>query len=322
MSESKTSVPKFGSFRPKPEISSSVLDQGEKDRVRSRQHDKEDKRRQHDSEGKSRHEHHRPRKSHSKERRRDTSNERHPSSKHRQLVETNAPAACKEEIEELFIIDRKGDVKNLVYGSVHRYSVPPFHRVGAGNVLGLPSFVRIDRAYGDEKGIILNDRRYFKSIRREKYIFSELERERPRLLKIRQGITAEESPAQSDYVSVHISRGKKRKRCSGDETSGSEGETNYRSIHGKAKPKEDPEDEILHYATESDFSGSETGRTVELDAGVRQKTVELSRKVNESPRDVQAWLALIDHQDVLIRGDQRRVTNAELRSTADIKIHM
>ena len=52
--------------------------------------------------------------------------------------------------------------------------------------------------------------------------------------------------------------------------------------------------------------------------------VKLSRKVEQSPHDIAAWLALIDHQDTLIRveGDQRRITNAEMRSTADIKIHM
>jgi hypothetical protein len=86
---------------------------------------------------------------------------------------------------DIFVIDRKGDEKNLLYGSVHRYSVPPFHRAGAGSVLGIASFMRIDRDYGDENGIVLNDRRESKSNFREKYIFSIIEKERPRLLKIR-----------------------------------------------------------------------------------------------------------------------------------------
>jgi hypothetical protein len=247
MSGSKSSIPKFGSFRPKP--TSPVLDQSsEKDRVGSRQHDNEDERRKHDREekrrqqdreGKIRHEH-RSRKSHSKESRQNTSNERHLSSKYTQLVEpSHAPAASKDEIEESFIVDWKGDVKNLVYGSIHRYSVPPFHRAGAGSVLGLPSLVRIDRDYGDEKGIILNDRSDFKSGRREKYIFSKIEKERPRLLKIRQDITTQDSPSETDYISLHISRGTKRKRGSEDDGSCSEdGEMNYRSIHGKAKARQ------------------------------------------------------------------------------------
>jgi hypothetical protein len=53
--------------------------------------------------------------------------------------------------------------------------------------------------------------------------------------------------------------------------------------------------------------------------------VELSRKVEDSPHDVDAWLALIEHQDKLLgvsEDGRRKTTNAERRSTADIKIHM
>jgi hypothetical protein len=313
MSEAKASIPKFGSFKPKP--IPTVQGKAEKDRVESHQHEREN--------SNSRHEHRKSRKSHSKERRRDTSADRHPSAKQRQLVEIEPPRPPpRNQTDDVFVIDRKGDVNNLVYGSIHRYSVPPFHRVGAGSVLGVPSYVRIDRDYADEKGVILIDRRNFKSSQREKYIFSKIERERPRLLKIRPDIEDQDS-TEKDYVPLQIYPGKKRKRAPGGISGSEDGETNYRSIHGKAEPRDEQEDDNLEYATESDTSGSEAGRTIELDSVIRQKTVELSRKVEQSPHDIEAWLGLIGHQDIVVRGgDQCQVTNAELRSTADIKIHM
>ena len=56
---------------------------------------------------------------------------------------------------------------------------------------------------------------------------------------------------------------------------------------------------------------------IELNAGLTQKAIELSQRVEQSPNDVAAWLALIEHQDTLLRGDRRRITNAELRSITD-----
>ena len=303
MSGLKPSIPKFGSFKPKP--TSSSQDQAEKEIVESH-HDRHDI--------KDLHDYRQTRKGQSKNFRRKSPKARRSSSKPRDLVETQQSLPPREAIEEFFIIDRKGDVKNLVYGSNHRYSVPAFHRSGAGSVLGIPSYLRIDRDYDDGKGIVLHDRRHFKSRHREKYIFSKIEKERPRLLKLRSDIKIQDSSEQ-DYVSFQTSRGKKRMRGA-DPSSGSEdGETNYRSIY-KAKSNDAPEDKSFQYATESD-SGSENDRMIELDVVARQKTVALSRAVEQVPHDVAAWLALIDHQDIVLTGDQRRATNAELKGTAD-----
>jgi hypothetical protein len=227
-----------------------------------------------------------------------------------------------------FVIDRKGDEKNLVYGSIHRYSVPTFHRFGAGHVLGAPLTTKIDRDYGDEKAIVLSNWRDSRSNVREKYVFSKVEKERPRLLKIRHGVESEgHEVAEADFVPLQGRRGKKRKRGeigSEDSSDSDHDGRNYRSIYGKIKAEGQPPDEDLQYATESDASGSEAGRTMRVDASVHQKNIELSRKVEEFPQDVEAWIALINHQDALIRAqdDRRRVTNAEIRSTADIKIYM
>lgn len=63
---------------------------------------------------------------------------------------------------------------------------------------------------------------------------------------------------------------------------------------------------------------------MKTEPSILKKNIDLSKRVEESPHDIENWLALIDHQDVLLRSgdDRRRVTNAEMKSTAEIKIHM
>lgn len=313
MSEAKTNVPKFASFRAKP--ATVVPEEARVDKSLERKHRPRDKDETLDKVHRRRH-HGKPR-SRSRER-----------SPRRETKKEGPPAPPKNEPVDLFVVDRKGDEKNLVYGSIHRYSVPPFHRFGAGHVLGAPPDTKIDRDYGDEKGIVLSNWRGFRSGFREKYIFSKTERERPRLLKIRPQVQIEgQRSVEADFVPLQDPRGKKRKRVGNDDegSSGSgQDERDYRSIYGKAKAKDQPADEDFEYATESDSSGSESGWTSKVDASLRQKNIELSRKAEESPHDVEAWIALIDHQDTLIRrqDDRHRATNAEIRSTADIKISM
>ncbi|TVY42146.1 Protein NRDE2-like protein [Lachnellula subtilissima] len=300
-------IPKFGSFKPKTTAPPPASVEKEK-RNRSRDNDgKEEEHRKHRHRGLERR------------------------GKHGHVIdyipEPSHAAGDKSPISaETFFIDKRGDEKNIVYGSIHRYDVPAFYRIGAGGVLGAPSKLKIDRDHSDDKGIVLYDWRASKFGHREKYVFSRVERERPQLLKIRPDLAAENSEDQSlDFVPLDLVRGKKRKRTGGNDSSGSDNDdTHYRSIHGKSKARSQPTDEALQYATESESSGSEAGFKLDSDASQRQKNVELSRRVEQHPNDIDAWLALIGHQDVLLRGqdDRRRITNAETKSTAEIKIHM
>jgi NRDE-2, necessary for RNA interference len=312
MSEPKTNVPQFASFRPKP--TTAVPEVAKAEKSSERKHHSRGKNETRDKDHRWRH-----------HERRSRSWERSPP---RELKIELSRAQPKDEPAGVFVIDRKGDEKNLIYGSIHRYSVPLFHRFGAGRVLGAPSDTKIDRDYKDEQGIVLSNWRDFRSGFREKYVFSKIEKERSRLLKIRPQVETEgQRNLEVDFVPLQGPRGRKRKRGENgnEDSSGSDyDERDYRSIYGKAKSKDQTPDEDFEYATESDSSGSEAGRTMKVDASIRQKNIELSRKVEDSPQDVDAWIALIDHQDALIRvqNDRHRVTNAEIRSTADIKIHM
>jgi hypothetical protein len=164
MAEPKPNIPKFGSFKPKPTPAAHDLVEVE-DRLPPKSG-----RNGHKEIGDHR-DNRSSRKSHSKEHRRDRSRDRHRSRKHAPLLETRKPSP---EPVGIFTIDRKGDLKNLEFGSIHRYSVPSFYRTGAGRVMGMPSHLRIDRDYGDDKGLILNDRTGFISNRQEKYIFAKI----------------------------------------------------------------------------------------------------------------------------------------------------
>jgi hypothetical protein len=305
MSEPKTSVPKFGSFKPRtvPSVSAQIEEKkptsSGKDESRTRKGGK--------------HHHRRGR------------------SRSRELERRHKPAATEVPLQpiekgvplEIFVVDRKGDVKNLEYGSVHRYSVPPFRRSGAGSVLGVPT-LKIDRNYGDEKGLVLSSRANSKSNSREKYIFSKLEKERPRLVRIRSSVMA--VPVvnhELDFIPIKM-RSRKRKWGDSGDSNSDHDEADYRSIHRKAKAHDQPMDDDLRYTLESDTSDSENGYAMKPDVLTREKTMKLSRRVEEYPQDVDAWLALIEHQDTLVRAgdDRKRITNAEIQSTAEIKIHM
>jgi len=311
MSEPKA-IPKFGSFKPKTTPQPRPPVENEK------------KRGSKDRDAPNKKAHQRPHQHRHRHRHRSTSRER--DSNVPEAKFSPPPAPAREKSPDIFYIDSKGDEQNLTYGSIHRYDVPAFYRVGAGGVLGALPNLKINRDHEMDKEIVLHDWKNSKFSHREKYAFSRVERDRPQLLKIRPELLAQNPEyLDVDFVSLNPVRGRKRKRVgTHDETSDSDNdESHYRSIHGKLKDKSQPSDSALQYATDSE-SGSEAGVTLSSSAPERQKNIELNRRVEQHPHDIDAWLALIEHQDALLRGqdDRRRVTNAEIRSTAEIKIHM
>lgn len=57
-----------------------------------------------------------------------------------------------------FIVDIRGDPKNIEYGCLYRYSIPNYHRSGSGYVVGAMSGQRIDRNASTDKTIVLDVR--------------------------------------------------------------------------------------------------------------------------------------------------------------------
>ncbi|KAI9814175.1 MAG: hypothetical protein M1827_003341 [Pycnora praestabilis] len=334
-------VPKFASFRPKPPIVSvhdvlqgdaSNIDiqsrvdlkgagtQDEASPTKERKHSHHhNKRRSRSGERRKHHRHHRSR-------------SREPEQSRAPKVRPFEPAVIAwDEGPEIYTIDRKGDPSNLTYGTIHRYNIPPYYRSGAGGVIGAAAECKIDRSISKDSVLVIGSRDGRPSLPREKYAFAKNERKGIKKLRIRP--VEEQIPSLEevrDYIPLRTLQGKKRK-CElygshSPSSSSAEDNHHYRSIQGKAKAKHEPTDPDFEFASNPSASDDEDAQLLDLSQETRQRGMDLSRKVELQPTNVEAWLDLIDHQDNLLSfgggSDSRELTNAERRSTADIKLSM
>ena len=183
----------------------------------------------------------------------------------------------------------------------------------------------MERGVAEEAdGIIMVDSQQFIG-KREKYAFARNEKKGARLLRIKpveEGRSEDLLATNLDFVP--LSKPTKRKRSDSDSSmEGDYEKKHFQLIEMPAGPEAKPEDQDLEYATESDSDAE--GRTIKVDEETRQKHVELSRQADKDPSNLEAWLALINHQDAMLGlGDfaHRKITTAEIQSTAEIKISM
>lgn len=103
-------------------------------------------------------------------------------------------------------------------------------------------------------------------------------------------------------------------------------EPDYRSIQGKAKRNAHPADPDLDYVTDTSASDYEGVNLDSWNLSARERNIELSEAVDQGRSNIKAWLDLINHQDVLLdlrkSGRRHHPTEAESRSTADVKLSM
>ncbi|KAK3705232.1 hypothetical protein LTR37_013393 [Vermiconidia calcicola] len=306
----KTStVPKFGSFKPKAPAKPANRD----DKVKSeRNTDRDDHR---DSKDRDRHRH-------IERLRHDgdgSTHRRHKSaSRHSAEAQQLGPP---DEFEEspLFITDKRGDNKNVDYGSLHRYSIPLYHRTGYGRVLGTPYGVKLDRDESTEKEVVLrsfdgrfrgDDERPLTSNAARKCTLGA--RAVRRVLTV---ANAEDGAVEgeADFISLRR-RSFKLKRKRGSESPEPEagaGIADYRSIEGKAKPDTDleSEDEDLESACDSDNNGVEDPAHL----SARSQNAALTKQAKEHPTEINAWLALIASQTSILHPGADENTLATLR---------
>ncbi|CBF81878.1 hypothetical protein AN5456.2 [Aspergillus nidulans FGSC A4] len=334
-SQEKKSIPRFASFKPRPAPPDTDRPSEPSSRERVESEEKSRHRSKHRSKRTSEHRG----RSRSSDRRGDCRDSRHLrkeiSRRDKEHVRKPTPPSSDvlrdptgdltRDLSDIYVIDRKGDKYTLVYGTIHRYSVPHYYRIGRGRVLGLPPNYRIDRETIGENEIVVRSEtiRTDSSKTRSKKLLSKSEKSRPRLLRVRPTSFATDPIAASkDFVPLSDSQ---RRQHDGF-ASGSDAEDEkygYRSIHGKLKPEEGlPND--LEPLTDSELSGEETVRQ-DPDWDIKQRNVELSRVVGERPTDVDAWLRLIDHQETVLRGSSKHsslLTTAEHKGLADIKVSL
>ncbi|KAI0881919.1 DUF1740-domain-containing protein [Annulohypoxylon maeteangense] len=289
-------VPKFGSFKPKPEP------------TQIQPNNEDDKPRQHDERHISRKENTR----HSLAGKSD----QHDSAHTHEI--SYRPSPSEQAKDGLFIYDKRGDTLIRRYGSINRRDVPNYRRFGSGRILGVDGYMIIDHTKSYDEFFILthHETRSLLSSDRKTLLAKGHLKSQPIRVRREQSQTVSGS---EDFVPLKSSR--KRKRAGSEpESSSSEEEQSYRSIHGKSKNHE-------HYDSDVDYdSDTSTGpRDLELDDPINLKSVELSRAVRDHPEDIDAWFKLVDHQDTLLRvgaQHERHPTTAEVRSFADIKLSM
>ncbi|OJJ49102.1 hypothetical protein ASPZODRAFT_150039 [Penicilliopsis zonata CBS 506.65] len=331
-SKEKKAVPRFASFKPLPTAprpdrrhdsqsrDSSRRDEEPRHRSRHRNHRERDGSRERRLERKER-DH--GRRSEPRTRANDAQSEAVP-------LPTQPVKAVKEKRDEikdepgLFFIDRKGDIHNKIYGTLHRYSVPRYHRFGRGFILGLPRSYRIDRESVNEDALVVTTGAWRSDASRTKKrsILSKVDKQGTRLLRVRQEPESDIADAEKDFLPFSTSGSRSRREILGD-VGVEDDRYGYRSIEGKAKADLDlPSD--VEELSDIDSSGDQ-GIRMDLDEDAKRMNAELTRAVEQNPHDVGAWLKLVEHQETLLLGagrESRVLSSAEQRSLADVKLSL
>lgn len=231
---------------------------------------------------------------------------------------------------ELFVVDKIGDPKNLIFGALDRYATPQYFRFGVGSVIGSPSDQKIDRTSSSETVLVLSDGRHGLS-KKDRYLSSKLDLRGARTERVKPATDENlEIYNQTDFIFLAAPTSLKKRRlnvASGEDSTSESESTHYRSIAGKAKSRNESADQDYvcdNYTSHT--SGNESPESQQLKDNVQKKKVQLSRQVDIDPANCDAWLELISYQDRLMGLGQGLLkisfTDAERKSNADVKISM
>lgn len=309
--ERKLTVPKFSSFKPKappadqPVSTPETSEAGDNAR-RSR------KRRHHHS--RSRHDERRRSRSRSRSRS-PRAGKRRAADADQRLKKEDAdqrqPATAEASLP-LFVVDKKGDPLIRRYG-VDKYKAPQFRRRGREDVLGTDGYLYIHRDAADEQFSIRRPGEFHGSWLRERNpLRSRIRHVQAKQLRADKDVEARGLDT-GDFISLETRKMRARRE---EALSGDEGRPDYRSIEGK-KSRAADSDEMDSESSDDDGAG-------ERDP-LKEKSIELTRRVKEHPNDTPAWLELIDHQDVLMKAGadiNEDLPVDEVKSFAEIKLSM
>lgn len=312
-------VPKFASFRPKPDqLSKNPSSDGARDpehrgagsTVSERYHDSHD----YHSTG-------------TDVRRHKSKSRRQPLSQDRQGQDkiSHITVIPWDDEPDIFIVDKVGDTANLEYGSLHRYAIPSYFRSGSGRILGLSNDQKIDRQASNEKSVIVSDSYRDQHVKRDKAVFARIGRDRETRVKPVFSAAKCSIDVDADYLSLGHQRLNKRQRLEAEAVaslgeSTEDESSHYRSIEGKAKATIVPEDSDLEF----NDTVSDSKREVSPMDDVNLRKLALSRKVDSEPSNGDAWLKLIDYQETVLsyQSGNGRSSAADRASMADIKLCM
>lgn len=234
-------------------------------------------------------------------------------------IEKPKPASKLEGVPGLFMIDTKGDPLIIKYGGLDKSQIPAYRRHGGGRVLGTVGRLVIHRDGPRNQFSLRMPGEGFSTFAGRDGLRSKL----PKVAS--KPIRASSRNANVDAIDeadgyIPLSSSSKRKRDQADEQSSDDEQPSYRSIEGKAKPREHSEsdsDEDSDMSTDMLVTGQ--------NKSLKQESIRLSKRVKESPDDISAWLELVDHQDALLRAGEdfdHTILENEAHSFAEIKVSM
>ncbi|KAI9730249.1 MAG: hypothetical protein M1834_006013 [Cirrosporium novae-zelandiae] len=325
------SVPKFSSFKPKPTASiqgtsSQAPSPGSSSRHRKQGESREKHQSKHkshrlESDRRHRHEsaspsirsrlHHNSRRQSHDDSARQHKHRHHRDEKHTHMENTTPVIESWNKDPDPWVVDTKGDPANVNYGTTHRYSIPSFKRTGFGAILGLPDSLRIEKTSSTYGSLRVGYRVMEpKELDWDSLPTSELR------VKASPNLNLQALENDRDFLDLEP-RKRQRLNLTDVITDNSDKEIeiqDYRSIEHAMAQSHQPEDEDLEYATE--------GGTESVNSHFQQRNAELSKKTKLDPSDTDAWLDLINFQDNFLEpvSRKRKLTAAERKSTADIKI--
>ena len=210
---------------------------------------------------------------------------------------------------ENFVIDRVGDLKNLEFGGLDKYSVPFYHRSGAGEVIGVASGNRIDRRLSSEKNVVITPPNSAREVGKGPLRSFGAQRLRER--RLRKDYDVQQLDHGEDYLSLFRIRDHNQSDISATHSSlmfdldtvrhtgddGSDVESSQESLSGDEK--------ISSWDTEKE--------------NVSGRYREVNKAVESDPKNGSAWLDLIDYQKTNLGS---RPTRAERQSVADVRLSM
>ena len=213
---------------------------------------------------------------------------------------TSQTAIHRSEPEEhnLFIVDRRGDTKNVEYGSLHRYSIPLYRRCGYGNVVGSSIRTKIDRHLSSEKEICFETAIPHGRDHEVRPLTSKRARQIDTKLRFVSSISADElESTDSDFIQFRSFS--KRNKPSGQATLDSEkiSQADYRSVDFNPKRSTQPNEDDADSDLESDHGHAQ----LDDDLLLQQQNALLARKAKENSSDIDPWLNLVEFQIKLIR---------------------
>ncbi|KAL6885075.1 NRDE-2, necessary for RNA interference domain-containing protein, partial [Trichoderma longibrachiatum] len=322
--EDKLIVPKFSSFKPQNKDKENPPESEKEHDTRHKKHTRDDEKsrsRRHREDGDSRHRERESRQHRDRDRSRDRDRHRARASSRertRDDAERKKPAAKPQGVPGLFVIDTKGDPLIIRYGGLDRSQVPAYHRREGRKILGSEGRLVLHRDGPRDLFSIRMPGEGFHSGRDG--LRAKRPKTDPRPVKrvIRRNGAESDPDEAGGFLSLTSSR--KRKRDQRDEQSSDDELPSYRSIEGKAKPRQ-------HSDSESDEDSDMSIDMVAVDQSnpLKQKSIQLSRRVKEAPEDIDAWLELVGHQDALLKAGEdldHMVLENEARSFAEIKVSM